>query len=338
MRLCHFVAAGLSLPLFVVPVFAQSTQQPAGSTAQQPAPSVAEQTTPEQQSTPSQQAAPAPLQLHDLSPEPHTPTPQELAAQKAERLRMALTRLADMQANWGPPESAPGMSLELKETARSTTAAGTEITYQMTSKGFTPDMQLTLVRWPLGQKITEVMSGIVMNAAGTAVCGIAAPGPPAPTDSSPSAAANQAPSCTKLMKPGTPIAITTTAAKGEAVRVALIAADHKHGAAVSLVPFPIEAASNGCRLQVILGSRDAGLVLIEGDGFKQDKTYTLGTETFGEKHAVIATIDPKGHFAAALTPWVPGHDTGDTVIYYQSTTCTPTISFHWGKGTYKPEQ
>ena len=30
-------------------------------------------------------------------------------------------------------------------------------------------------------------------------------------------------------------------------------------------------------------------------------------------------------------------DTGDTVVYYQSDTCTPTVSFHWGKDSYKPE-
>jgi hypothetical protein len=32
-----------------------------------------------------------------------------------------------------------------------------------------------------------------------------------------------------------------------------------------------------------------------------------------------------------------GHDSGDTVIFYQSDTCTPTVSFHWGNGSYKAE-
>ncbi len=324
MRLFHLLACGLSLPI-VVSALAQSTQQPAA----QPA-------APAQSTTPAQSTAPT-LQLRDLPPEPHTPTPEELAAQKAAQMRMALTRLATAQANWGPPASTPGISLELKETGRKSTPDGTEITWQLAGKGFTPDMQLTLVRWPLNQNITSVMSGIMINADGTAVCSSAASGPQSPTDAAAAATEPLAPSCTKTMAPGTPITITSTVAKGEAVRVALVTTDRKRGAAVSLVPFPIEGQDKGCKIQVILGSKDADLVLIEGEGFKQDPTYTLGSESFGNKRPLDVTINQQGRFIGALTPWVPDHDTGDTVVYYQSSTCTPTVSFRWGKDTYKPE-
>lgn len=255
---------------------------------------------------------------------------------------MELTNLARAQANWGPRESATGMSLALKETGRTKNANGTtEISYQITGKGFTPDMRLTLLRWRLNQNITRVMSGIVVDSSGTAVCGVAAPGPAAPTDAAgaKAAAAEAAtvPSCTKVMKPGTPIGFVTTAAKGEPIRVALIADDRKHGAAVTVVPFPIEGTDKGCKISVVLGSKDAELVLVEGEGFKPDKTFTLGTESYGEKHPLHAVPNGKGEFIAALTPWAPGHDVGDTTVYYQSSTCTPTVSFHWGKNTYKPE-
>src|SRR6185503_6685591 len=212
------------------------------------------QTAPAQQSPAPAQTAPAqpksvpPLQLHNLPPADHTPTPQELEQQKEARARIALTNLARAEASWGPPDSAKGMSLALKETGRTkNAAAGTEITYQITGQGFTPDMQLTMLRWPLNQSVARVMSGIVVNASGTAVCGVVAPGPAAPTDAASAAGAKAAqqepvPSCTKTMKPGTPISITTTAAKGEPIRVALVAADNKHGAAVSEIPFPIEGS------------------------------------------------------------------------------------------------
>lgn len=331
MRLCHVLACGLSLPLFVVLSLAQSTGQ-----------TPAQQTAPAQPSAPATQSAPAAqqnvpsLQLHDLPAEPHTLTPEELAAQKAEQVRLQLGRIARAQFSWGPAISTAGLSLELKETNRAKTDAGTAITWQLTGKGFTPDMQLTLVRWPLNERIANIMSDVAVRADGTAVCGSAAPGPSAPADAA-AAAAPQAPSCTKTMQPGTPISITSTAAKGEAIRVGLEAADGKHVAAVSYVPFPIESEDKGCKLNVILGTKDAEMVLIEGFGFKQDATYMLGSESFGEKHALTATIDQQGRFIAALTPWVPGHTAGDTVIYYQSSTCTPTVSFHWGKETYKPE-
>jgi hypothetical protein len=329
MRLFHSLACSLTLSLFI-PAFAQSAQQPAPP--QTPA---AQPSTAAQQAAPAQSAAPT-LQLRDLPPDPHTPTPEELAAQKAAQVRMALTRLATEEANWGPAESTPGMSMELKETGRKNTANGTEITWQITGKGFTPDMQLTLVRWPLNQNATGVMSGIVMNATGTAVCGSAALGPQAPTEATATTDA-QVPSCAKTIAAGSPITLTSTAAKGEAVRVALISADRKHGAAVSFVPFPIEGEDKGCHIQVIRGSKDNELVLVEGDGFKKDATYTLGTESYGDKRPLAVTINAQGRFIGAVTPWVPNHDSGDTVVYYQSSTCTPTVSFHWGKDTYKPE-
>lgn len=328
MRLFHLLAFGLSLPIVVS---AQSTSQPA-----------AQQTAPAQQSAPAQttpaQSTPAPtLQLHDLPAEPHTPTPEEQAAQRAAQIRMAIARLATAQANWGPPNSTPGLSLELKETGRKTTADGTEITWQLIGKGFTPDMQLSLVRWPLNQNATRVMSGIVVDADGTAVCGSNAPGPQAPTNGGAADATATVPSCSKTLTPGAPVTVSGTFAKGEAVRVALVAADQKHAAAISLVPFPIEGQDKGCSIRVILGSKNAEMVLVVGDGFKQDTTYTLGTESFGDKQPLNVKIDANGHFIGALTPWEPNHDAGDTVVYYQSSTCTPTVAFHWGKDTYKPE-
>lgn len=337
MRLCNVLACGLTLPLFAVSAFAQSTSAP------QPAQSApAQQSAPVQQSTPAQQSGTPQLQLRDLPPEPHTLTPEEQAEQKAQQMRMQLSRIATAQANWGPAISAPGMSVELKETGRKQTPAGTQVTYQITGKGFTPDMQLTLVRWPLNQPVIKVMSGIAINADGTAVCATPAASATTPTAAAPAAAApptdpNPAPSCAKTITPGTPITITTTAAKGEALRVGLVTPDRKHGAAVSLVPFPIEGEDRGCKISVILGAKDAELVLVSGEGFQKDATYTLGYESYGEKHPLSATINPQGHFIAAITPWAPGHDSGDTVAYYQSSTCTPTVSFHWGKDTYKPQ-
>lgn len=338
MRLHHVLACGLVLPLSVC-VFAQSTPSTAPA---QPAQSSAQTAPAQQTAAPAQQKKSVPpLQLHNLPPADHTPTPEELQKQKEARARMALTNLARAEASWGPLDSAKGMSLALKETGRTKNSAGaTEITYQITGKGFTPDMRLTMLRWPLNQRVARVMSGIVMDASGTAVCGVAAPGPAAPTDAAGAANTKKqeaVPSCTKTMKPGTPITLTTTAAKGEPIRVALVAADNKHGAAVSEIPFPIVGSDRGCNISVILGSKNAELVLVEGTGFKTDKTYTLGTESYGEKHPLRAAVNQKGQFIAALTPWAPNHDEGDTTVYYQSSTCTPTVSFHWGKNTYKPE-
>lgn len=336
MRFCHLLA-GLSLPLFVAPVIAQNTQQ---SAQQQTAPAQQQQAAPaQQQSAPSlqspsgQQPGEPKLQLRDLPPDAHTPTPEEEAQQKAAQMRMQLTRIASAQANWGPAMSTAGDSLELKETGRKQSDAGTEISYQLIAKGFTPDMQLTLLRWPLNQPVGGVMSGIVVDSSGNAVCGGGSSTASPPVNS----LTFQAPSCAKTITPGTTITITTAVAKGEAIRIGLISSDRKHAAAASVIPFPIEGADKGCKLNVILGAKDAQFVLVKGEGFQKDTNYTLGTEAFGQKNSLNATINDKGGFTAAITPWVSGHDAGDTVVYYQSSTCTPTVQFHWGKDTYKPQ-
>lgn len=337
MRLRHLLACGLCLPLLVVPAFAQSSDSSQSSQSSKSTPtSVAEQTdeAPAQASTSTTNQPP--LHLYNLPPEPHSLTPAQKAAEQAARVRAALTRLATEEANWNLEETSRGNSLSLKETGRKSTPAGTEITWEMVGTGFDPAMDLTLVRWPLNQRLTAVMSGIRINAQGLAVCSTNAPGPQAPIDVSKDTAP-KAPSCLKTMKPGQPVTITAAAAKGEPIRVALISADRKHGGAATAIPYPIEGQDRGCKIEVILGSKDADLVLLRGSGFKQDKTYMLGTESFGKKHPLTATITPQGTFVAALTPWVPDHTEGNTVVYYQSSTCTPTVSFQWGKNTYKPE-
>jgi hypothetical protein len=315
MRLVSALITAGALASLCVASFAQTAPVPNA-----PASQLAQTSAPATAPSPAAQSPAAPLKLQDLPPDPHTPTPEEQAAATAARTRMQIQQIAAAQNNWGPASSAPGMSLTLKETGRTKTDAGTQITYQLTGAGFTPDTKLTLLRWPLNQNVAPVMDGIVIDSTGTAVC-----------------AGPDAGSCGKTMKANAPVEVTTTVAKGEAVRVALVAPDKKHGAAVSVVPFPLESEDKGCKLEVIRGSKDDELVLIEGDGFGSAANFNAGTESFGEKRPIGAKPNAQGHFVVAMTPWVTGHDNGDTVIYAQTDTCSPTLSFHWGKDTYKVE-
>jgi hypothetical protein len=329
------VIASLSLSSFAQTAdFGAPAPQPQASPAQQ------QQTAPQPQTAPPAAQAPvAPLKLENLPPDPHTPTQEERAAEAAAQIRMQVSRLAQSQANWGPKASSPGMALTMKEVGRAKTPSGTQITYRLTGTGFPPGTRLTLVRWALNRNdLTPLMNGIVIDTSGNAVCGESSPAPSTKTDAPATPPAKAAAvECSKTMAANAPVEITTTAAKGEAVRVALVADDKKGGAATSAVPFPLESEDRGCKLQVLLGSKDAELVLIEGDGVKASDNFTLGAETFGQKTTLGAKPDAQGHLVAAMTPYVQGHDSGDTVIFYQSDACTPTLSFHWGKGSYKVE-
>ncbi len=300
---------------------------------------------------------------------------------------MQVSRLATLEAQWGPDSSTPGMSIELKEVGRTKAPDGTtEISWQVTGKGFAPDQKLELVRWPLDARPEVLMNGIQLNSQGVAVCmapplpatgaegdtsqGLAAaaqklkqngaaPAPPAP---SPAAnPAPQGPSCSATTKPGQPVELRAAVAQGEAVRVALAGPNEKTGstgragAETSVVPFPIQNTDQACTLQVIRGMKNAGMVLVEGTGFPVNQAMEVETDTGGEKRTTNAKTDANGRFIIATLPALGGKDEGDTTVHMAAArpapsleapktpapaaapACNPSVTFHWGKDSYKPQ-
>lgn len=299
------------------------------------------------------------LQLHDLPPDSHTLTPAEQAQlQQQEALRMAL-RLAAVEARWGPEMSTPGMTVTLAETGRTKAPDGsTQLTYHLTASGFSPGERLTLVRWPLGEAAKQLMSGLVLDTKGTVVCGAPAPSasaPSAPTLAGQAAPASPpAPPCTTTMQPNQPVEIKATVAQGEAIRVALAGDTEKNLAATSMVPFPLENKDQGCRLQVILGVKDAAMVLVEGMGFPPNTGLKVDTTTGGSTRTLHPKTTADGRMVFAVLPEARGQDAGQTtvtfagVMHYPSLetdknppapdpTCKPSVQFGWGKGAYKAQ-
>lgn len=272
-------------------------------------------------------------------------------------------RLAGLQARWGPPMSTPGLSITLNEVGRTKTAEGTtQLRYQISGSGFTPGEKLSLVRWPLDTSAQTLMGGIGFDAKGVAVCAPAGASSAAPAAAAPTpngAAATPAvpppPSCTSTMHPNQPVEIQTTAAQGEAVRVALIGEDRRHGAATSVVPFPIAGQDKGCKLQVLLGVKNAGLVLVEGTGFPPDTSVNLESITLGQTRTMNPKTNAEGKLVVMVLPAAPpGTTAGETTVRFAGVNhppslktpatpppadpgCAPSVTFHWGKGTYKAD-
>jgi hypothetical protein len=314
--------------------------------------------------------------LQDLPPDPHTPSPAEVEEQHQRAVLNAAMRLASMQAHWGPDMDSPGLTIALKEVRRAKMAQGTSITYQITGSGFSPDEKLMLVRWPLNSEAQSVMSGLSFDAKGVAVCSEAAPGQPAtPAPDAPAQAPAPAsglsaapapnagnappesslpPSCGITMKPQQPIEIQTTAAPAEAIRVAIMAGDRKHGAAAYAVPFPIESTDKGCKLDVILSMKDAAMVLIEGTGFPPNTPLKLSATTGTDTRDLHPRTNAEGRIVVPLLTGAKGQTTGETTVKFAGLNrqptldtakeaaqpdvdCAPAVSFHWGEGTYKTE-
>lgn len=294
--------------------------------------------------------------------------------ERARQVMAAASRLATAEARWGPAISTPGISVSLIELNRTKSPQGaTHVVYQIASSGFKPGEKLSLIRWPLDGAARTVLDGLTVNAQGIAVCSAAVPGQakkraaapspaassapsaPAPAPGAPPAAqAPDVPSCEDTMRPNEPLHIDTTAAPGEAVRVALIGADQKHGAATSAVPFPIASVDKGCKLQALLGMKDAALVLIEGEGFPADASLKLQTVTGGDSRTMTTRSDAHGRMVAAILPSEKGVDAGQITVRYAGVVnppslqtpstpapagpaCSPAVSFSWGKGSYKTD-
>ena len=306
-----------------------------------PAPA-SQSTSPATQGTPpaSQNTAPSaspqestpPLKLESLPDGPGSQTPQAgqppaapaapgQPGQSGQQPTIAqqIRTLAMQQARWGAPISTPGVTLDIREISRAKAPDGTSIIYQLHTSGLTSDLPLTVLRWPLNGQLVTLVEGAAIDPSGLVIC-----------------PATATASCGST-KPGQPIEVTVTAAKGEVERLAVVATDHKHGAAAETTPFPIAGDDKGCKMQIELGTRNAELVLIRGEGFQPSTPIALQTESLGEKHTLNGKTDDKGGFVLGTLPFVVGNDSGDTKVSYSSPTCSPSVTFHWGKNAYRAE-
>jgi hypothetical protein len=368
----RFAQAACALAAFLsVSSLAQTTpaaQQTAPVQAQQP-----QQNSTQPQAPGSTTSGTTPkLQLQDLPPDARTLTPAEQEQQRQQEALNAAMRLAALQAHWGPQMTTPGLTLTMTEVNRTKTAEGTQITYHLTGSGFAPTEKLTLVRWPLDAQARLLMSGIGFDTKGVAVCNdtpgadalaaaasdlSAAPSPNGNaqgTGQSAAPSSTHAPSCASTMKPQQPVEIATTAAPGEAIRVALVTADRKRAAETSTIPFPIVNEDKGCKLQVILSVKDAGLVLLDGAGFPANTALKLVASTGGSTREMHPRSNAEGRIIIPVLTGEQGHANGTTTVKFaginreptldtpkeESTPnpeCAPAVSYPWGAGSYKPQ-
>lgn len=340
-HVCLLAALSFGLPRCAI------AQQPASSQSQQP----------DSASGPTQgqaQEQPAkPLQLQNLPPDSHTLTPEEQAKLKQQQAIQAVQQLASLQARWGTPMSTPGLSAALVEAGRTKAAdGGTEISYHVTGTGFTPGDSLSLIQWPLNTQAKTTMSGITLDPNGTVICP-EKPLPPVPTLPGQTRPAAKGPDCKTVMQAGQPVTVTATAAKGEPVRVALVDDDRQKGAATTTVPFPLAGEDKGCRLQVMLGLKDASMVLIEATGFPPNSTLNLEMSSGGNTRQIHSPTTAEGRTVVVDLPGRQGQESGTATVRFTGIEhvpslaeakapppdpqCAPAVTFPWGKDSYKVE-
>ena len=90
-------------------------------------------------------------------------------------------------------------------------------------------------------------------------------------------------------------------------------------------------------LEEILLTPKAEGVLIKGMGFEANSEVRLRSNSTGESRDETIQIDARGNFYHAEVPYVEGKSDGITKLTAQSKSCSPALTFAWGKDSYKTQ-
>lgn len=128
--------------------------------------------------------------------------------------------------------------------------------------------------------------------------------------------------------------LSVQAAQGEPIRYALESSDKQLVIAGTVVPFPLEASGQGCRLEVRLAVPDADAVLISADGLPANadvpfQLVSAGITDTGSFHA-----DAQGHAVTTDLPNVADVDRGSLRVTLVTQECSTAIELPWGKKSY----
>jgi len=233
------------------------------------------------------------------------------------RAKDVVTRLANVQRNWGAPMNSPGASVSLRQTSTRKIENHTAIVYRLFATGLPKDKVYDLLATSFDLQPTPSLTGITLDATGQAIC------------------AGRQDTCGDPQKPNDPVNLVVLAARGEPKRFSLVSEDGQAKAFVSVVPFPIIETDRGCAAEAILLLADAGAVLIHGSGFGPNTAVHFVGDSGGEEQQGDFNVDADGSFYNGLLPYTNGKTTGATKVTLTSQSCSPSLTFKWGKDSYQ---
>ena len=226
-----------------------------------------------------------------------------------------------------------GVTIEAREISRKgASGKDLDVRYNIYVKGAPPDAIFREIQWPVDQQHhIGGITGLTLNAEGEMICAGRAP--------------EQCHNGTSLDSPMVFAAIKPL--KGEPRRFAFISG--KLNIPISIVPDPIEAMDNGCKLTAIRLSAKFELALIEGRGFPPNADVHLDSSKNGGKGvtvivdndanvtshpnvaetAVIKT-DANGSFQASILQNTGQFPVGTEDVAARTAHCATAISYTWG--------
>lgn len=211
---------------------------------------------------------------------------------------------------WTPKLNSPGVSIELRETERSSP----RIKYLLYAKGFPPGHRYAVISQPANQLQPQTMiTGVTLDASGLAICA----GTPGTCSGN---------------GPNDPISLVFTPVKSEPIRIALVSDDEQHIKALTrVIPIPNRTTDKNCALESVMLAPKAVLVALEGSGFKPNADVTFLSESEGEHHDGVQRADADGNLFIALGQGVKGKDGGTTKVSVVSADCSLSLNLRWGR-------
>lgn len=225
-------------------------------------------------------------------------------------------RRSNVEKNWGPKMNSPGVVASLKEIARHDTGGHTAVIYRILTTGLPDDGIYSLTSVDLNLNVSTVLDGITLDKSGQAIC------------------AGTSGTCSGDA-PNDPVSLTIFAARGEPKRFALVSKDEKTKAFVSVTPFPITGTDQGCSIEAILLTPNAEVMLIHGSGFDRNSVIHSVATSEKEKQEGDVKSDATGDVYETQLPYVKGHVMGSSKVTLISKTCSPSISYQWGRDVYR---
>jgi len=124
--------------------------------------------------------------------------------------------------------------------------------------------------------------------------------------------------------------VTPVAASGEPIRYMLDSLDEELQIVGTLVPHPVMAEDEGCRVEVRMAQPDATAVLIFVEGFKPKSKVPVVLQSANEAVTQVLITDDGGRAVFAGFPHVPGKTQGVLKVTAEGANCLPSVELPWG--------
>jgi hypothetical protein len=128
---------------------------------------------------------------------------------------------------------------------------------------------------------------------------------------------------------GDEIEIAPVTERAEPIRFLLTSKDGQLLVFGTLVPHPLAADDQGCRLEARIAQRESGTFLIVADGFPAKAKVPLVLQSEGEIAREMLLTDSNGHAVMAGSPAVPDKAQGTFKATAEGPRCLPSVVLPW---------